>query len=37
MEAGADRIQRYPFPCTPIMEITDDWIFNMLSMADDEF
>jgi hypothetical protein len=26
MDARADRIQTYPFPCTPCVQITETWI-----------
>jgi hypothetical protein len=29
LEAGADRIQTYPFPRTPTFEITEKWLFGM--------
>jgi hypothetical protein len=28
MEAAADRIQTYPFPCTPTIQIDEEWLFD---------
>jgi hypothetical protein len=30
VEASADRIQTYPYPCTPTIQIDEDWVFEKL-------
>jgi hypothetical protein len=30
VEASADRIQTYPYPCTPTVQITENWVFDEL-------
>jgi hypothetical protein len=32
LEAGADRIQTYPFPTTPAVQITEKWLFAVVCL-----